>query len=341
MKRVFPFVALALVVAGVLWWIFLRGQGPVSQKDLKGDIQFVQVMTASLVDRFGEYVPTAFVKESETTYDALGQVLELKRYRSDNRLDYGIRYTYQSGKLLEEQSFSSLEGALYQWVYKYNAQDVLTELSGYDSSGQLDFHTSYDYDAKGRLIKETSFNPDETISYIVEQSYTRNGFDRRTTYYTSNRDTDYISEERFDKQGNRVLERNLNAEGQVEYEVSYRYDLQGRLLEEIAKNSQGELEYRLTNRYDAQGNLLETVEYGEDNQPFNTYRYTYDDHNNIIERVIEGRNDQKTVYRYSYVYDEKGNWISRETQKLLTKFGKAFFEPIEVAKREIIYFQSE
>jgi hypothetical protein len=338
MKRVLPFVILALVVALVLWWVFFNPSPKPNQEGLSGDIAKLVVQTAAIVDRFGEYIPTAFVTESETMYDAQGQVLELKRYRSDNQLDYGIRYSYQQDKLLEEQSFSSGEAALYKWVYTYNPQELLASLSGYDSNGQLDFHTLYEYDNNGHLTKETSFNPDETFSYVAEQSNNRNGSERKTTYFALDNSEDYRSEEAFDKDGNRILERNLDAEGRLEYEVGYRYDKEGRLLEEEVKNTENKLEYRLTNRYDDKGNLLETIEYDQDNKVFNTYTYSYDQHNNITERITQDQDGNKSIYRYSYVYDEQGNWISRETQKRIDKLGQEDFEPSEITKREITYF---
>jgi hypothetical protein len=134
---------------------------------LRGGVQSVTVETAPLVDRFGEFVEAASITESVTVYNELGQVQDIKRYRSDNILDYAIRYGYENNLLITEETFDDNETPLYKWLREYNSRDLETSLSGYDSDGQLDFRTVYEYDNRGQLLKETSFNPDETFSYTA------------------------------------------------------------------------------------------------------------------------------------------------------------------------------
>jgi hypothetical protein len=341
-KKRYTIPAALVFIAAIAFFSWLRPD-EVEESDrardgLQGKVQSVTVETAPLVDRFGEFVEAARVTESQTIYGEDGQVLDIKRYRSDNTVDYAIQYGYENGLLTTEETFDDNEAPLYKWVREYNEQDLETSLSGYNAEGQLDFRTVRDYDNRGQLLKETSFNPDETFSYVADFSYTRQGSEKRTTYFTPGNVADYTSLETFDKSGNRLEESATNTEGELEYKVTYRYDGDGRLLEEIAYKPDGTQDYRLLNEYD-NGHLVKTTEFNDKNEAFYTYMYTYDEHGNMTERMTETQEGDKEVYRYTYEYDEAGNWISRETHRLVDKFDQETLEPTEITHRSIQYFE--
>lgn len=344
MKRfAIPVVALILIAGVLVWW--LRPDAVADESDrardgFKGEVQSVTVETAPLVDRFGEFVEAARVTESQTTYSEDGNVLDIKRYRSDNTVDYAIKYDYKDDLLVTEETFDDNEAPLYKWLREYNSRNLETSLSGYDADGQLDFRTVKEYDNRGQLLKETSFNPDETFSYVAEFSYNRGGSEKRTTYFTPGNVADYTSLEMFNSDGNRLEESATNTEGELEYRVTYKYDGEGRLLEETAYKPDGSQDYRLQNEYDG-GKLMKTTEYNEENQPFYTYTYAYDQHGNMTERTTEAEDGTKDVYRFIYEYDEAGNWVKRQTQRLVEKFGEEVLEPTEVTHRSIVYFQEQ
>ncbi len=340
MKRFAIAVILVIMAALLVWW--LRPDSALEDSDrardgLQGNVQTVTVETAPLVDRFGEFVEAARVTESQTSYSEDGKVLDIKRYRSDNTVDYAIRYGYEKELLVTEETFDDNEAPLYKWLREYNARNLETSLSGYDAAGGLDFRTVREYDNREQLLKETSFNPDETFSYVAEFSYTRSGSEKRTTFFTPGNIADYTSLETFDENGNRLEESATTTEGELEYKVIYTYDGAGRLLEETAFKPDGSQDYRLENEYD-NGNLIKTTEFNEENKAFYTYTYSYDEHGNITERMTETEDGTKDVYRYTYDYDEAGNWIKRETKRLVDKFGEEVLEPSEVTHRSILYF---
>lgn len=341
MKKRYTIPAALVVIAAIAFFAWLRPD-EVEDSDrardgLRGQVQSVMVETAPLVDRFGEFVEAARVTESQTTYSEDGQVLDIKRYRSDNTVDYAIQYGYENGLLTTEETFDGNETPLYKWVREYNEQNLETSLSGYNAVGQLDFRTVREYDNRSQLLKETSFNPNETFSYVAEFSHTRQGSEKRTTYFTPGNVADYTSLEIFDENGNRLEESATNAEGELEYKVTYRYDGDGRLLEEIAFKPDGTQDYRLLNEYD-DGNLVKTTEFNDKNEAFYTYTYAYDEHGNMTERTTETQEGDKEVYRHTYEYDETGNWITRETQRLVDKFDQETLEPTEITHRNIQYF---
>ncbi len=339
-RFVVPALALMIVAALLIWW--LRPSSGLAVNDrakdgLKGKVQSVTVETAPLVDRFGEFVEAASVTESQTVYSEDGKVLDIKRYRSDNTVDYAIHYGYNKELLITEETFDDNEAPLYKWLRDYNATNLETSLSGYDADGQLDFRTVKDYDNRGQLLKETSFNPDETFSYVAEFGYTRSGSEKRTTFFTPGNVADYTSIETFDTNGNRLEESATNTEGELEYRVTYTYDGEGRLLGETAFRPDGSQDYRLQNDYD-NGNLVKTTEFNEEDEAFYTYTYAYDDKGNMTERTTETEDGVEDVYRYSYAYDEAGNWVRRDTQRQVDKFGEEVLEPTEVTHRSIVYF---
>lgn len=342
MKKRYIISAALVVIAATILFSWLRPGGVEETSDrsrdgLKGKVQSVTVASAPLVDRFGEFVEAAGITESVTNYNEAGQVQDIKRYRSDNTVDYAIRYSYNDNLLTTEETFDDNEAPLYKWLREYNERGLETSLSGYDSDGQLDFRTVYEYDNRGQLLKETSFNPDESFSYVAEFSHNRQGSEKRTTYFMPGNVADYTSLEVFDNNGNRLEESATNTEGELEYRVTYRYDGEGRLLEEIAYKPDGSQDYRLLNEYD-NGNLVKTTEFNDQNEAFYTYTYAYDEHGNMTERVNEPKEGDREVYRYTYEYDEAGNWVRRETQRLVEKFGEETLEPTEVTHRMIQYF---
>jgi YD repeat-containing protein len=337
----FVIPAVVLVAALLVWWLrpgSIAEDSDRARDGLRGNVQSVTVETAPLVDRFGEFVEAASVTESQSTYSEDGKVLDIKRYRSDNTVDYAIRYGYKDGLLETEETFDDNEAPLYKWLREYNEAQLETSLSGYDADGQLDFRTVKEYDNRGQLLKETSFNPDETFSYVAEFTYTRGGSEKRTTFFTPGNAADYTSVEQFDTGGNRLEESATNTEGELEYRVTYTYDGEGRLLGETAFRSDGSQDYRLQNDYD-NDNLVKTTEFNEENEAFYTYTYSYDEYGNMTERVTETEDGEKDSYRFVYEYDEARNWIKRETQRMVEKFGEEGLEPTEVTHRSIVYFE--
>jgi YD repeat-containing protein len=340
-KKRYTIPAALVIIAAIAFFSWLRPDDVESsdraRDGLNGKVQSVTAETAPLVDRFGEFVEAARVTESQTIYSEDGQVLDIKRYRSDNTVDYAIQYSYENGLLTTEETFDDNEAPLYKWVRDYNERDLETGLSGYNAEGQLDFRTVRDYDNRGQLLKETSFNPDETFSYVAEFNYTRQGSEKRTTYFTPGNIADYTSLETFNKDGNRLEESATNTEGELEYRVTYKYDGNGRLLEEIAYRPDGTQDYRLLNEYN-NGNLVKTTEFNDNNEAFYTYTYAYDEYGNMTERKTETQEGDKEVYSYTYQYDDVGNWITRETQRLVDKFDQETLEPTEITHRDIQYF---
>jgi hypothetical protein len=50
------------------------------------------------------------------------------------------------------------------------------------------------------------------------------------------------------------------------------------------------------------------------------------------------RDKYRYKYRYKYEFDSTGNWITRTTEKWVTRNGKSDFEPASVTYRRIEYY---
>ena len=340
MKRyTVPALLLFVFVVAIGGWFlsYRRVAAPpiadVARDGLHGPVAQVTVETAPLVDRFGEWVEAASSLESETVYDQQGRVTDLRRYRSDNSLDYRLVSRYEEGNLVEEASFDGFETPLYTWNYSYD-EGELAALSGYDEGGRQEFKTVYTY-AEDRLATETSYNADESLNYVTDYSYTASGYTRATTYY-SRGEPEYHKVEKF-AGDNLSEELAYGLEDTLLYRVSYRYNDRGRLLEETAYGADGVLEYRLENDYDSAGNLTETTEFDADNEPFFSYGYSYDERDTIVERSSRSVDGSGSTLRYDYTYDDFGNWTLRRSSRLVTRFGEDVFEPFELTRRTLSY----
>ena len=94
----------------------------------------------------------------------------------------------------------------------------------------------------------------------------------------------------------------------------------------------------MENSYDAKGNLTETTEFDADDEPFFSYVYSYDERGNILERSSRSVDGSGSTLRYDYTYDESGNWTLRRGSRLATRFGEEVFEPFELTRRTLSYY---
>ena len=69
-------------------------------------------------------------------------------------------------------------------------------------------------------------------------------------------------------------------------------------------------------------------------------RYFEDANGHIVEATNFDEKDGsiRYKYRYKYEFDSRGNWITKTTEKWVTKNGKSDFEPARVTYRSIEYY---
>lgn len=130
------------------------------------------------------------------------------------------------------------------------------------------------------------------------------------------------------------------------------FNANGKLIEKniTSKNENGQLTHEYWSTFSAtEDNLrlfdreitIEKVDYIEKkmtsyiipNYPITTTRI-YDKTTNLLQ--FDKGND--IIFKYEYEFDNKGNWIKKIRYIQVTKFGKTYFEPLNVFIREINYF---
>ncbi|HEX8737668.1 MAG TPA: hypothetical protein VF721_20215 [Pyrinomonadaceae bacterium] len=128
-------------------------------------------------------------------------------------------------------------------------------------------------------------------------------------------------------------------DNRYEYSFEYKY-VNGKLAEEQMFFNDGKKGMRYV--YNHKGNQVEKLVYTTEGELNQKYLVTLDKDGNEIEEISYGLanyniyGDRK--YRYTYEFDDKGNWIKRITQTETTENGAASFKPGSVTYRTITYF---
>lgn len=212
----------------------------------------------------------------------------------------------------------------------FDKKGFKTQSDRYDRAGQLQQRIFYKYNSAGHRISRDTYNSAGRIVLRHVYVYNEKAFPVACNGYEP-------------------------TAGLVE-SYTYKTDERGRIIEETCvKTSQPIcLNYKLT--YDKDGKLLTNCSEGKEEKDNWCEKYTYDKHGRItqIELLKKGVLDKKTIItydnkgnelniknfdgnnnfqderEYTYLYDEKGNWIQRI--EYVNKFPRLLME------REITYY---
>ncbi len=91
---------------------------------------------------------------------------------------------------------------------------------------------------------------------------------------------------------------------------------------------------------ETQKELRKTIIYYGSNNIEDSRRITvFEKTSNLeIEYFQIPKKGKKYHFKYQYKFDSVGNWISKTSSSEVTKFGKTYFEPYLIVKREIDYY---
>ena len=124
-----------------------------------------------------------------------------------------------------------------------------------------------------------------------------------------------------------------------EYSFEYRY-VNGKLAEFQMFGNDGRKGMRYV--YKHSPNKIEELVYTEDGELNQRYLSTLDSTGNVTEMVDFGLDNYELYgdrkYRYSYEFDDEGNWIKRTTEMEITQNGVAEFQPYSFDYRTITYY---
>ena len=260
---------------------------------------------------------------------------------------------------------------------KYNKWGFYTLRQKYDE-GELSETIEFQYNEKGWLDSETSTDK-EGNQFVRCYTYDEKGNPIKTIYYTikdgikSSEQFGHSYENVYDENGNlvKVIEKDGDSSAIGNYSIKY-YNLRGKIVREDRVDEQGNIKAYMSFEYYATGDLYRTNflypngqihDYWEE-----IYNFTYDgkkpkpikrlhiwpnDPDNYWEQTIQYNNygdcivfdsGHDPVYdeKFSYQYDDKGNWIYKKTEGIreekLFSDNKGGSQSFAEEKREIKFY---
>lgn len=178
----------------------------------------------------------------------------------------------------------------FQLVYKYNEIGKKIEEISYDSSGVINWKSTFNYDDNGNIIVYLIMNKDNLVYNHQKFIYSDNGF--------------------------KIKEEILNSEGKIIEKKSYIYfdkancDYDKIKCEQVRYNDDRTLTTLRTVMYDKNGNILEDIRYSSNGSVHWTLKskddipkIKYDENGNIIEKV-EYNKSNKPIMKTEYVYSK-------------------------------------
>ncbi|HKP37564.1 MAG TPA: hypothetical protein VJT71_11970 [Pyrinomonadaceae bacterium] len=211
------------------------------------------------------------------------------------------KLTYESGKWVEEKR------KMNSFV-TYDAKGNRVKSEVYDYRGNLFQINEYSFIDGDRVVKT------ETIRYdynpppvLVAPSANKEGSKSRDPRYT--------------------------------HKFKYKYDGKGNRTEEAWYSNDGSLWLRYVSIYDDKGNEVEWFRYTEDGKVNGRSVSSYDAQGNLVEKTwftTDGRSISEK-WKYSYEFDSQGNWIKRNSLKLVTST-ESDFRPYDITYRALTYF---
>ncbi len=252
-------------------------------------------------------------------YDKDGNLILLKTYDDDGELESTSTYTYKNNKIV---NYTNDDGEdIETQIFTYNNTGLLSEKKEYDNK-TLEEKTTYSYNTKGLLIEEIRVRPKsegfggspykKTIykynangKCTHETSYNKSGYETNALMYEyNNNGLTVIEKEKYDGAFVKMYEKTTDSRGNV--------------IESILYDFNGKQEKRMVETYDSSNNRLTYEAYDKNNMFFERITETYNAKNDPIDYTLfipkeryNRTKDSKSVTKYWYKYDSKGNWIEK------------------------------
>jgi len=241
---------------------------------------------------------------TETHFTAIERFGEIVKGEQE-RLGTNSFFFNETGYLIETNDYDYTK--IYQKKkYKYDAQGHLLEMDVYtntvEKDGELTSKFIYEYDKKGNNIFQKVYEWKGALIFTITRSFD---------------DAGNVEEERI-KQGSKFL-----AFG-ADWKKRYKYDENGNIIQMMFYTPPEIFDY--TESYEYKNGILISMK--RDRNYIKVYKY--DENKNIIEEN-EKTDTIMSIYKYTYRYDDKGNWISKVQYR-----GE---EAIKLTERDIEYYK--
>ncbi len=218
-----------------------------------------------------------------------------------------INYTYDYAEKLETQ--------------EYKRGESLNSLSVDKSTTKYEDGITTEFDSEGNIIAKTT-EKKETNGVKITTEYNGNG---EINYKKTENGNDTLYDDgsiyrikRYKNQNENVAETWLKSLHLTEKDFTL-------FNKEIITETQKELRKTL-------------IFYTKNIEHFRRVEVIYKATNLEIEYFEIPKNGKKYHFKYEYEFDSVGNWISKTSSSEVVKFGKTYFEPYLITKREINYY---
>lgn len=240
----------------------------------------------------------------------------------------------ESGKLIEGDPVPVAE-------VTYNEAGDRTRIRQFNLQGDVYYERRLSYDDQGRLASEAIEHAEGDKSGTWTYEHTAEGI--TGTFAPSGggeADTRYMVE---DEAGHIVDDRKVDPYGAEYYRIQAKYE-NGNMVE-TRRTEVGQYEGRVERRYDDQGRVIEEKRFDSFDRPYSLTTMEYNDHgavSHLKEFRWVGADQEQALFndmRYSYEYDDHGNWIHRTDDVTYRAERGRMREGVETAIREIEYRQ--
>ncbi|MCL2344051.1 MAG: hypothetical protein FWC62_09200, partial [Firmicutes bacterium] len=263
----------------------------------------------------------AYTGRADFMYDENGVFIGKTGYGADGVQAWAETYTYDAGgnriKMLRQDSLGSTEtdygaNGMETDIYSYNANGNMTEEIHYSNSAAFSVQSSrqtYTYAGDGSLLTSDSYGPDDKLQ--TETAYGPDGAVYGRTDYSYDSGGNLSKTSHYDA-ANRLLEEDdYDASGAVTARQVNTYDDQGHMTKTSAYQGRDRLVTEIS--YDTTGAVTARVEY-KYNGDAHTYMLTYDASGKLAEEFDYKAADKLTPNRWTYTYDDAGNFLYKEGQ---------------------------
>ena len=245
----------------------------------------------------------------------------------------GLIYSCSSTRTISEENNLSIE-SIYTASYSVSRDGELARKTAlkerpdkkmvYDDKGGLIEYVKYEVDGtiyktiknllnkNGDLIKREVFDNHYNIKYYILTEFDNNDSVQFYRTYSASDDLTDVQENQYDSMGNIVLILRTDITSKSIFKTTHKYNSKNQLINRTTYNSDGMVQDSRTFIYDDKGNEIESV-LTRPSGDYTKFVSKYDKYNNLITQYwFDDKGTQEHLTSFSYIYDKKGNWISRK-----------------------------
>lgn len=230
-----------------------------------------------------QFVSDLSYTTTQTVYDSLFNIVEVKKATHENHIIEAQKNKLHNNFIIQEDYYTSGSNTPIQSIKNTHEGDLVKTKVVYNQQNKIIDSIVFEYKNKN-ILKETRFNDQKQITSKILFTY----------------DKDNVTSITY-----------LDSKGKEEAVEKYTYNDHNDLTYKYAYNSFDKSKYEEFYVYNKQNKLEQTSVKLNDVQ-FLTTVQKFDSKNNLLSIETNNSNTkEKFSKKFNYVYDKKGNWISK------------------------------